>query len=184
MILNVGCGGRPHDKNFYYGDVRIDIEEFPNVTHLMDAHNLPEEWSEMFSHVECDTALEHVDTPIQVLREMTRVLAPGGTMTIIVPNVMFWRRIVRNYKCQLAMLNALDSEIFPDHKAAWDLIEFNNFIKQVPGLKIESVDYLDWQPEFKRASNKLIVKLLDRYMPKMFRHVEIKYNLKKDEKNE
>ena len=184
MILNVGCGGRPHDKNYYYGDVRIDIEEFPNVTHVMDAHNLPEEWTEKFNHVEIDTTIEHVDTPIKVLREASRVLISGGTMTIIVPNVMYWRRIIRNYRCDLDTLNAIDPEKLPDHKAAWDLVEFTNFIKQVPGLKIVDVDYLDWQPEFRHVSKDFWGKLIDKYIPKPFRYIEVKYMLRKDDKVE
>jgi len=40
MILNVGCGGRPHDKAFYFGDLRIDVSIVPSVMILMDAHFL------------------------------------------------------------------------------------------------------------------------------------------------
>jgi len=180
MKLNLGCGGRLHDKMIYYGDVRVDIEHFPNVTDVMDIHQLPEEWTEKFSEVKIWTTLEHVDTPIQVLREATRVLKPDGTLEIIVPNVHYWRRIYRNYKCRLDILNKADPAKLPDHKQAWDLIELNNFTKQVPGLIIEKVDYLDWQPEWKRQTGALIGPLLDHFLPPIFTHIEVRYLLRKE----
>ena len=58
MILNIGCGGRKGDKDIWYGDYRIDLENFPNVTHVMDAHFLPDIWTDMFDEVVCNVALD------------------------------------------------------------------------------------------------------------------------------
>lgn len=41
----------------------------------------------MFSHV-----LEHMRNPASVLARFTRLLAPGGTVLIAVPNILFWRQ--------------------------------------------------------------------------------------------
>jgi 2-polyprenyl-3-methyl-5-hydroxy-6-metoxy-1,4-benzoquinol methylase len=49
-----------------------------------DAEHLPFP-SGLFQSIECDAVLEHVQHPDQVVREMTRVLAPGGYMHLVTP---------------------------------------------------------------------------------------------------
>lgn len=66
MILNVGCGGRSYDKVCYFGDVRIDVERFPSVMTLMDAHSLAFKNS-IFDKIVCFEVLEQLDSPIRDL---------------------------------------------------------------------------------------------------------------------
>ncbi|MEM3765497.1 MAG: class I SAM-dependent methyltransferase [Candidatus Bathyarchaeia archaeon] len=139
MILNVGCGGRPHDKACYYGDIRVDITHFPSVTALMDAHFLAFKDS-VFDKIVCFEVLEHLDSPIKALKEFKRVLKTNGEIIISVPNVWYWRRITRAlFEKQKNFRES--PEI--DHKQAWDIYEFYNLADQV-GLKIANVKWLDW----------------------------------------
>jgi predicted SAM-dependent methyltransferase len=174
MILNIGCGGRPGDKRADYGDVRIDIEEFPNVTHVLDAHRLPLHWSNKFDGVVCETALEHFDSPIQALSEMARVMRSDGSMEIIVPNVYFWRRLVKNWRPHYGVMKK--AENIPDHKQAWDVIEMRNLARQV-GLDVVACEFLDWLPEKTRPPGTLLGKALVGLFPHFMRKTEVRYTL-------
>ena len=175
MILNVGCGGRPGDRRASYGDVRIDIEEFPNVTDIMDAHDLPREWEGKFTVVVCETALEHFTNPHRALSEMARVLAPWGLIKIVVPNLHYWRRIFRNYKTDYDILRNTATKP-PDHKQGWDLIEMRNLAFQC-GLMIVSHEFLDWLPEKKRAPTKVWKRWVVRRLPHFMRMTEVRFTL-------
>lgn len=66
------------------GFVNLDLFPLPGVDVAADAHILPFP-PNLFQHVECDAVLEHVKDPEQVVREIVRVLAPGGHLHIVVP---------------------------------------------------------------------------------------------------
>ena len=177
LILNVGCGGRPGDQRANYGDVRIDIEKFPNVTDIIDAHELPESWTGRFYEVVCETALEHFDSPIKALSEMTRVLSPDGRIIIVVPNLHFWRRLRRGLRPAYDELRTADNP--PDHKQGWDLVEMRNLAVQC-GLVILSQEFLDWLPEKKRAPRPLIGKLFVWLLPPCFKRTEVRFTMLKE----
>ena len=177
MILNVGCGGRPGDKRANYGDVRIDIERFPNVTDLLDAHDLPARWTGMFSEVVCETALEHFDSPIKALKEMARVLLPNGRIVIVVPNLHYWRRLRRGLAPRYDDLRTAENP--PDHKQGWDLVEMRNLAVQC-GLVILSQEFVDWLPDKKRDPRPLIGKLFVRLLPPCFKRTEVRFTLLKE----
>ena len=176
MILNVGCGGRPGDKRASYGDVRIDIEEFPNATHVMDVHDLPQGWTCRFDEVVCEIALEHFNSPIRAMREMTRVMKADARLTIVVPNLYFWRRMWKNWKPQYDFMRAPINP--PDHKQAWDVIEIRNLAIQC-GLNIVSHDYLDWAPGRKRPPGTALGKLLYLFLPHFMTTTEVRFILLK-----
>jgi SAM-dependent methyltransferase len=66
------------------GYVNLDILAVPGVDIRADAHALPFRDGQ-FTRVECDAVLEHVVDPRQVMREIGRVLAPGGWAHIVTP---------------------------------------------------------------------------------------------------
>jgi SAM-dependent methyltransferase len=66
------------------GYVNLDLFAVPGVDVAADAHELPFR-AGLFQRVECDAVLEHVRRPEQVIREIERVLAPGGYLHLVTP---------------------------------------------------------------------------------------------------
>ena len=66
------------------GYVNIDIFGLPGVDVVADAQRLPFR-SGVFQRVECDAVLEHVPEPREVVREIERVVAPGGYAHLVAP---------------------------------------------------------------------------------------------------
>lgn len=159
-----------------YGDVRIDVKAFPNVTDILDVHDLPGEWDNRFDEVVCEIALEHFDSPIVAMREMARVMKPCGRLTLVVPNVYFWRRIWKNWRPRYDVMKAPINP--PDHKQAWDVIEMRNLAIQC-GLEIISHDYLDWSPDRKRPPGSVPGKFLYLFLPRFMTKTEVRFILVK-----
>ena len=77
--LYIGGAGRAPE-----GYVNLDLFPMPGVDVAADAHQLPFP-DEIFRRVECDAVLEHVRDPVQVMREMQRILEPGGYLHVVTP---------------------------------------------------------------------------------------------------
>ena len=66
------------------GYVNLDLFPMPGVDIAADAEQLPFP-DAVFQRVECDAVLEHVRHPEQAMREIVRVLAPGGYLHLVTP---------------------------------------------------------------------------------------------------
>jgi SAM-dependent methyltransferase len=66
------------------GYVNVDLFALPGVDVAADAEQLPFD-ADVFQRVECDAVLEHVSDPGRVMREIERVLAPGGYVHLVTP---------------------------------------------------------------------------------------------------
>lgn len=66
------------------GYVNVDLFALDGVDVVADAEALPFDCGR-FARVECDAVLEHVRHPDEVMREMERVLAPGGYLHLVTP---------------------------------------------------------------------------------------------------
>ncbi len=91
-LLDVGCGSKPYRSLFSVGTyVGLDVDNESSrrqgvADHLYDGHTFP--FAEgAFDSVLCNQVLEHVFNPDEFLREIARVLTPGGRLLLTVPFV-------------------------------------------------------------------------------------------------
>jgi SAM-dependent methyltransferase len=77
--LYIGAAGRTVE-----GYVNLDLLAMPGVDVAADAAWLPFP-AGIFQRIECDAVLEHIRHPRQVMREVERVLAPGGYAHVVAP---------------------------------------------------------------------------------------------------
>src|SRR5215831_3044766 len=93
VTLDVGCGMRPYENTFfagaskYIGTDYLSERSRPDV--VCSALDLPFAENE-FDTVVSTEVLEHVPDPLRALREMHRVLKPGGCLVLSTP--MYWPR--------------------------------------------------------------------------------------------
>lgn len=144
-MLDVGCGdggflaliGR---KGVRFGiDTNLKaIKTAKDHGHaiLADAHHLPLR-HHYFDVVTCLEVLEHVDSPINCLKEVKRVLKEEGTFIVSVPNVVSPYRVFRNW------LRPLSYKTPIEHRQGWDpgllfnLLTTNGFIiKKITGSMV------------------------------------------------
>lgn len=99
-ILDLGCsGGRLAEKLRDRGHVvcGVDRLEVSGVRDRTDhfvvadlSQGIPESVGDCFDVVIAGDVLEHVPQPLMVLREIRRVLRPGGQVIVSVPNFSHW----------------------------------------------------------------------------------------------
>ncbi len=93
VTLDVGCGQRPYEKTFFSGAAKYVGTDYlsersrPDV--VCSALDLPFE-KNSFDTVVSTEVLEHVPDPLRAMREMQRVLRPGGYLVLSTP--MYWPR--------------------------------------------------------------------------------------------
>lgn len=90
-ILDAGAGEGVYKKFFSHCDYKaIDLAvgdsrwNYDNLDYVGFLHEMPIE-DELFDAVLCTQVLEHLEWPRESVKEMHRVLKPGGTLYITVP---------------------------------------------------------------------------------------------------
>lgn len=88
-VLDAGAGPQPYRHLFQH--CRYEAADFEKVdkpyaksTYVCDLASIPVE-SERFDAVIFNQVMEHLPDPLKVLRELRRVLKPGGTMICTAP---------------------------------------------------------------------------------------------------
>lgn len=80
LVVELGSGSRRLSPTI----LNIDLFPLPNVDIVADVHDLPLA-SNSVDHVILDSVLEHVADPTRLIREIMRVLKPGGSVLCIAP---------------------------------------------------------------------------------------------------
>ena len=92
-LLDVGCGRRPYEKTYfanashYVGMDYLSDRSCPDVVGSATDIPFPEN---SFDTVVSTEVLEHVPDPAKAIREMFRVVRPGGYVILTTP--MYWPR--------------------------------------------------------------------------------------------
>lgn len=82
MKINLGCS----DK-IMPGWINVDCRQLPGVDQVIDINAIPWPWkTNSISEILMSHVLEHLDDPIAAIREIHRVLKPGGRITVYVPH--------------------------------------------------------------------------------------------------
>ena len=93
QLLDVGCGHRPYQKTYFAGAAKYVGMDYltdrsqPDVVGSATAIPLADA---SFDTVVSTEVLEHVTEPLVALKEMRRVLKPGGYLILTTP--MYWPR--------------------------------------------------------------------------------------------
>lgn len=78
------CDYRTHDFKQYEGVKLGNTHEYGHIDYVSDVAGIPAP-DASFDLVLCTEVLEHVPEPIAALREMTRLLRPGGRLLVTAP---------------------------------------------------------------------------------------------------
>ena len=80
--LNIGCG-----RNVKKGYINLDVVRLPGVDVVHDLEKFPYPFDDnTFDLIEASQVLEHVDNLRGVMKELARILKPGGKLKIDVPH--------------------------------------------------------------------------------------------------
>ena len=133
-ILDVGAGGRrvaPHVKTF-------DFVAGPNVDIVGDIHDMPI-GDASYDCIICTGTLEHVADPWQAVREIHRVLRPGGVVHVDVPFIQgyhadptdYWRFTIEGLRHLCGAFDEMDSgvHIGPTCGLVWIAREWANSLR-------------------------------------------------------
>jgi SAM-dependent methyltransferase len=79
--LNMGCGNSIKKGADW---INADIRQFEGVNIVCDIHNTPFKDNE-FDYIFSSHCLEHIDKPIEALKELHRITKNNGIIEIVVP---------------------------------------------------------------------------------------------------
>lgn len=83
-VLAIGAGISPTVANL----IQLDIVDYPNIDVISESAELPFR-DEAFDAVICENVIEHVPDPFALVKEMDRVLKPGGQIGVNGTNLHF-----------------------------------------------------------------------------------------------
>ncbi|GEM_PF-2161281 len=123
-VLDVGCGSGHYQKSSKFrGVINIDVlkpkKKIPNFV-LCDAQKLPFRKC-VFEKVYFYDVLEHLEKPVQCLKDIKRVTKHNGVIVLGTPNALFFPKI---------LLSAIKGKYYPDggHIATYGLPELENLL--------------------------------------------------------
>lgn len=112
--LDIGCGNNKVDNAVY---LDIDPDARPDILHDLNKFPYPIA-DNSFEEIFAKHIIEHLNDPIGFMKELTRILKPGGRLFVETPH----------FSCRVAY-----SE--PQHKLFFSYFMFTNIIQGLP-LKV------------------------------------------------
>lgn len=157
-VLDCGCGrgfyGALIERSGGPRVVSLDAE-FSYLTEQLgsaericsDSHHLPFA-AESFGKIICSEVIEHLSDPVLALCELYRVLAPGGTLALTVPNQnypMLWDPVnwLREHAGVEPIRNGFWSGIWTDHERLYTE-ELLSTEARTAGFEIDELRPLTW----------------------------------------
>lgn len=108
VVLDVFCGSRPYDDLVAPGVriVGLDIDDRYGVADLVTREFLPCA-DDSFDGIACIEAFHYVTDPAHGVRELRRVVRPGGRVVVSVPVVWEWDRGIVEHRYTSGSLRRL-----------------------------------------------------------------------------
>lgn len=129
MNIDIGCGSKEQTKPYHLG-VDVNLDYGPDIVH--DCNKGIPFGDETADNVWMDNSLEHFKNPYFILQECHRVLKPGGTVKIKLPNLQYLPIIA----------------VMP----FGDILKLWNLWMNSPWKKIRTQHYTLWTPEVLRLA--------------------------------
>jgi ubiquinone/menaquinone biosynthesis C-methylase UbiE len=133
MMLALDVGSGTDSLDTARGNVCIDLcrhpENRPSNFVCADAQHLPFKEG-VFDKVSFFEVIEHVDSPIQCLREMHRTLKENGMLEVTTPNIFHWRILIRQMRGRPQILSDTG------HISSWTMTEMQNLLQNARFTKI------------------------------------------------
>lgn len=140
ILLDVGCGRAAaflkavslHVKQGFGVDFKVKDEEFLNITTTqikLDTHLPFKDCS--FDIVTMLAVLEHIENEQQILKEVYRVLIPGGKLIITVPSV--WSQPVLEFLAY--KLKIVSEAEIRDHKRYYNRQKLKTVLVEITGFQ-------------------------------------------------
>ena len=190
-VLDIGCGdGQTSGFFLRYNDhdyVGVDISENAvhdarsiglNAHRVEDAANLPF-LGDAFDAVVCIEVMEHLFEPNLVVKEIYRVLKPGGVFIATVPNIAFWRWRLDFFL--LGRWNPIGDELSVERPWRDPHIRFFTVgsLKRLVGLanfrsiKVSGHDggivrFIPYVRKAAKKRNSSLYRLIEKYFPSLF----------------
>lgn len=155
-LLDVGCGSKPYSVLFSaasdYVGLEVDTPEnrtAKRADYFYDGETFPFD-DASFDGVICNQVLEHVFNPDLFLKEILRVLKPGGEFLLTVPFV------------------------WDEHEQPWDYARYSSF-----GLRnlLERNGFIVMAQRKTNADARVLFQLINAYLFKILRTSHSKLNL-------
>ncbi len=105
----------------------IAHKEFPEATYAQSAAEKMKFESQTFDAVTCLGSLEHFLNIAQALKEIKRVLRPGGIFLAMVPNIMWYQDILSVLLTKNRKSRNQTHELFASHGEWKEMLEQNGF---------------------------------------------------------
>lgn len=143
MNLNLGSGNDYREGNWINLDAFEDSHHHKGETYydlLADAHSLPFK-DETFDHVRANHTIEHLEFPLEALRECYRVLKYEGNIYTEVPNPFHLKneRAEHLYSWSRATLKNIHREA----GFSWNKISYDTRVIQYKSGWEEAVHYVE-----------------------------------------